>query len=114
MIQLKRKFQNCDLKDSRMNGKSVSWEIYLKILLVEELRRHQRGRDHGGGRHVLYLREGLLPHRPLVGHHHRHDHWLRGRHPQDRHRAGRRHHPNAAGDRLHRDNDRDDHRVLRQ
>lgn len=26
MIQLKRKFQNCDLKDSRMNGNSVSWE----------------------------------------------------------------------------------------
>ncbi|MCB6416964.1 hypothetical protein LI221_18255, partial [Faecalimonas umbilicata] len=25
MIQLKRKFQNCDLKDSRMNGNSVSW-----------------------------------------------------------------------------------------
>ena len=26
MIQLKRKFQNCDLKDSRMNRNSVSWE----------------------------------------------------------------------------------------
>ena len=26
MIQLKRKFQNCDLKDSRMNENSVSWE----------------------------------------------------------------------------------------
>ena len=26
MIQLKRKFQNCDLKVSRMNRNSVSWE----------------------------------------------------------------------------------------
>lgn len=23
---VKKKFQNCDLKDSRMNGNSVSWE----------------------------------------------------------------------------------------